>query len=302
MTPNSPGAWAMPRFSQLSARLEDSPRIAWCRMQPRPRPCFTPTLLRELRDFQRAIERLDAAAQIDPDLRAVEYVVFASEVPEVFNLGGDLSLFLQLIQAGRRQDLLEYAYACIEPGHHFSIDLGLPLTTIALVQGDALGGGFEAALSCSVMIAERGSQLGLPEILFNMFPGMGAYTFLARRIGPQETERMIKSGRIYAAEELHEMGVVDILCDNGKGEDAVYEYIRNTQRTHNAYRAIHRARRIVTRLQYDEMQSICEIWVDAALRLTERDLKIMQRLVRAQDRKYQREEIRDAPAASYNAS
>jgi DSF synthase len=44
------------------------------------------------------------------------------------------------------------------------------MTTISLVQGDALGGGFEAALTSDVIIAEESAQMGLPEILFNLFP------------------------------------------------------------------------------------------------------------------------------------
>ena len=52
-----------------------------------------------------------------------------------------------------------------------------PLITIALVQGDALGGGFECALSFDVLIAERSAKMGLPEVLFNLFPGMELTAF-----------------------------------------------------------------------------------------------------------------------------
>ena len=51
----------------------------------------------------------------------------------------------------------------------------LPFTTISLVQGDALGGGFEAALCGDIIIAEKQARFGFPEVLFNLFPGMGAY-------------------------------------------------------------------------------------------------------------------------------
>ena len=52
--------------------------------------------------------------------------------------------------------------------------LNLPMVTIALVQGDALGGGFECALAHDLIIAERSAKLGLPEVLVNLFPGIGA--------------------------------------------------------------------------------------------------------------------------------
>ena len=70
----------------------------------------------------------------------------------------------------------------------------MPLTTITLVQGDALGGGFEAAISSNVVIAEKSAKFGLPEVLFNLIPGMGAYSFLVRRTSPDLAEKIIMSG------------------------------------------------------------------------------------------------------------
>ena len=66
------------------------------------------------------------------------------------------------------------------------------------------GGGFEHALTNDVIIAERGSRMGLPEVLFNMFPGMGAYSFLDRKIGQKLAEEVISSGKVYSAEEMRE--------------------------------------------------------------------------------------------------
>ena len=74
--------------------------------------------------------------------------------------------------------------------------------SIALVQGDALGGGFEAALSCHTIVAEEGVQMGLPEVLFDLFPGMGAYSFLCKRIAPRMAEKLMLEGSVYTSEEL----------------------------------------------------------------------------------------------------
>ena len=100
------------------------------------------------------------------------------------------------------------------------------MTSIALVQGDALGGGFEAALSATVLIAEESSRMGFPEILFNLFPGMGAFSFLSRKIGRRAAEEMITSGTIYSARQLYDMGVIDVLTPDGTGEAAVHGFIR----------------------------------------------------------------------------
>lgn len=276
----------LPDLAQLEGRIDSSGRIAWVRMQPVPRPCFTPVLLREICALQDAFRACHRSALARGEEAPFDFVVFSSGVPGVFNVGGDLDLFVELITAADRPALLAYALDCIRPGYQFAIDLDLPVTTIALVQGSALGGGFEAALSCSILIAERGAMMGLPEVLFNLFPGMGAYTYLARRIGAVRAEALIKSGQLYPAEYYHELGVVDVLAEPGQGEYALGEYVRETARVQNAHRAIHTVRRIVNDLRFEELERITELWVDSALRLSERDLKVMQRLVRAQNRKF----------------
>jgi DSF synthase len=156
------------------------------------------------------------------------------------------------------------------------------MTTLSLVQGEALGGGFETALASNVIIAERRSRMGLPEILFNLFPGMGAYSLLSRRVGMKRAEEMIFSGRIYTAAELHEMGVVDVLVEDGTGETAVYDYIRRNERHRNGMQALFNCRQHLNPISYDELLNITNIWIDAALRLEDKDLKLMSRLGRSQ--------------------
>ncbi|GBL47504.1 RpfF protein [Sulfuriferula multivorans] len=148
-----------------------------------------------------------------------------------------------------------------------------------------MGGGFESALSAHVMIAEKSALMGLPEVLFNLFPGMGAFSFLSRKIGMQAADTMVRSGKVYTATELYGMGVVDVLAEDGQGEKALYDWIRKNHRSLNSFQAIQRAKQRVNPLTVEELYEITEIWVDAALRLSERDLKIMERLVRAQNRK-----------------
>jgi DSF synthase len=126
--------------------------------------------------------------------------------------------------------------------------------------------------------------MGLPEILFNLFPGMGAYSLLARKLDPARAERMILSGRMYSAEELYEMGVVDVLAENDQGEEAVYAYMKKYNRAHIGYEAVHKVRRTYHPISYDELMRIVTIWVDAALQLGERDLRVMERIARTQEK------------------
>jgi DSF synthase len=150
------------------------------------------------------------------------------------------------------------------------------------VQGQALGGGFETALSSDVIIAEKSASMGFPEILCNMFPGMGAYSMLARRLNPKKAEELILSGRIYTAEELYGMGLVDILVGDGEGQLAVYNYIKRENRARNGFRAVRRVRDYCNPISYEELMRVNQVWVDTVLKLQPRDLRMMERLVARQ--------------------
>ncbi|MDO9466624.1 MAG: crotonase/enoyl-CoA hydratase family protein [Thiobacillus sp.] len=280
-------------FTQLTTYFDAHNQISWGYMHAEPRPCFTPTLLQELLAWCHEI-----AGQIDdPDQPDVRYMVTASSHPGVFNYGGDLNRFAELIVSGERDRLAQYAQACIEPLYLYAVHLNRPgLKSISLVQGDALGGGFECALSGNVLIAERGSKLGFPEILFNLFPGMGALSLLGRRVGYQKAEQIILSGRLYLAEELYEMGVVDVLAEPGEGEWAVHDYIRRETRSRNGALALRSARDEIQPISYGELMRITDIWVDAALRLEAKDIRMMERLVSRQTGKA--EAVPATPAAA----
>lgn len=273
----------LPPFGHLDVEWSGEEGTLWCYLAPRPRPCFNPSMLAELIGLGDRLQGVGLSAS-----RLTErphFIVFASKRPGIFNLGGDLGLFRQMIDAQDRQGLEDYARACVKAVHQVSIGYDLPLTTISLVQGTALGGGMEGALAANLVVAERGVQMGLPEVMFNLFPGMGAYSFLSRRLGASEAERVILSGKTWRAEELHELGVVDLLAEPGHGETVVRDYINERQRrSPNASIALQRVRKTVNPVTYAELEEIAMIWVDAALRLSGRDLRIMDRLVRSQNK------------------
>ncbi len=271
-------------YNQLVTQFEPEFGIIWLTMKPSPRPCFTPELLENLREAQTLVKATGGMIAINAKLHSLNYLVLNSAVPGTFNLGGDLSLFKSLIVNWDREKLLRYATACIDVLYPNIVNYELPITTISLVQGDALGGGMEAALSSDIIIAEKHVQMGLPEVLFNLFPGMGAYSLITRRIGRQKAEQMILSGRIYSAEELHDIGLVDVIAESGQGEAAMYDWIKRQHRRRNTAQAMSQVRRCVDPVTYDELIAVTKIWVEAALRLEDKDLRMMDRLVRAQQK------------------
>ena len=214
----------------------------------------------------------------------LRYTVIASSTPGVFNLGGDLALFKSAIQRRDRASLVHYGRSCVDTLFRWWQNCHLPITTISLVQGDALGGGFECALCSSVLIAEEDARMGFPEILFNLFPGMGAYSFLSRKVGRRITEELVTSGTIYTARQLYDLGVVDVITPTGTGEAAVESYVRKHARSGNGRRGIESIAREMNPLKHEELVRVVELWADAALKLSERDLRMMERIVRAQQR------------------
>jgi DSF synthase len=259
--------------------------VFWTYLKSTSPPRFTPTLLSVLRQSQ-----LDFEARVRQELAVkhkhrVRYHVFVSRIPGIFSLGGDLEFFRQAIAAQDRQALSAYARDCIDLVYAYAVNYKLPVTTISLVQGTALGGGFEAALAANVVVAERQCEMGFPETMFNMFPGMGAYQLLTRRLTPVEAERFILSGRVYRAEELYEMNLVDVLADEGRGEEAVSNYIRRHQRRAHGSQGLRRAIQATSPIRYEDLRETIGIWLDTALNLDPTDLKHLDYLIRAQDQK-----------------
>jgi len=258
--------------------------VFWAKLRPESPKHFTPELIAALRQGQIKVEK-----RVRDELEfgcpnRLRYQVLTSQIPGIFSLGGDLALFQTLIRERNREALYRYACACIDLVYTNAVNYELPVVTISLVQGQALGGGFEAALAANVVVAEKQSKLGLPEVMFNMFPGMGAYQLLTRRLAPLRAEELILSGRSYSAEELHHMGLVDVLAEPGEGEQVVRHYIKKRHRLFHAQQGLRRAIQAASPLDYGALIRIAEAWVVQAMELKDKDLELMDYLVRAQQR------------------
>jgi len=122
-------------FGQLGTRFDVEHGAVWCYMQPTSRPCFTPELLAEMRRLQCAIEQQARNDHLNGNSPGLRYQVLASRVPGIFNLGGDLLLFLEAIRNRDREGLFSYAKSCIDMLYHTAVSYNIPGTTISLVQG-----------------------------------------------------------------------------------------------------------------------------------------------------------------------
>src|SRR5207245_9831933 len=111
--------------------------------------------LEELRDHDNAIEYCGGRVLYNGDLHQIHYYVGASRTEGIFSLGGNLENLVQLIKSGDRDMLMHYAKLGVDNMYQRLCGYGAPITTISLVQGQPLRGGFETALASTVVVAGR---------------------------------------------------------------------------------------------------------------------------------------------------
>jgi DSF synthase len=261
-------------LSQMSVWYEYERNILWTMMRPQPRQCFNLDLLEEISTVVQAAR--ESRMQID-------FWVSGSTVPGIYNLGGDLSYFAQQIRAGDRGRLLAYAHSCVRTVHLAMTGFGVGAITIAMVDGVALGGGFEGALAHNYILAQKGAKLGFPEISFHLYPGMGAYSLVTRKAHMRLAEQLISTGESFTAEWHHERGLVDHVFEPGEAYSSTHSFIDGMRPKLTSLRALLHMRHRVLQVTESELLDITGDWVDAALRLNDNDLAQIERLVMLQN-------------------
>ncbi|MEV8318133.1 enoyl-CoA hydratase-related protein [Streptomyces sp. NPDC059900] len=158
-------------------------------------------------DMARSIGSACAALAEDRDARVV---VVTSTHGRAFCVGADLKERNSFSDAElvRQRPTARAAYTGV---------LELPMPTIAAVHGFALGGGFELALACDLVVADPTAVVGLPEVSVGVIPGGGGTQLLPRRVGAARAAELIFTARRVEAAEARELGLVDLLV--GEGED-----------------------------------------------------------------------------------
>lgn len=153
------------------------------------------------RDLASACAELSAAAD-------VRVVLVTSTSPKAFCVGADLKERNSFTDADltAQRPVARAAYGGV---------LNLPMPSIAVVEGFALGGGLEVALSCDLIIAGSAAVVGLPEVSVGVIPGGGGTQLLTRRIGWSRAAGMIFTARRMPADEAAALGVVDEVVEAG---------------------------------------------------------------------------------------
>jgi len=267
----------------LGTEFDPARETLWVYLQPVPgQPLnFSTTLLGA---FERLLDRIEGNRwnwQDGSGDTRLHYLVLASRHQRFFSLGGDLAFFQSCIDSGNVGGLRTYSMRCLDLIRRIFVAAD-DITTIALVQGRALGGGFETAMSASYMIAERGAEFGFPEIAFGTFPATGGMSLLANRIGLRRAAAFMRNAKIHSAEELYDLGIVDELCEPGEGRAAVQRFIADHRRRYNARMALQRAEARMGALDMNELRRVVEDWVATAMALSAEERRVLSTLVRMQ--------------------
>lgn len=150
--------------------------------------------------------------------------LFQQELPKVVVVHGGERIFAagaDISEFGGAAEALE-----ISALFHSALNsiAGMPRITIAAINGFALGGGLELALSCDFRVASSDAKLGQPEILLGIIPGGGGTQRLARLIGVSKAKEIIYTGRQITAEEALQIGLVDRICDPKTAFEVAYQW------------------------------------------------------------------------------
>ncbi len=276
-------SYTLPTYKELILEYSEETATLWLSMKPKGRQCFTLTMLVEMLDV---FHTIDQYGSLDPKKsNTIRYLVVQSAHPEIYNTGGDLQYFFDLVKQHDPKYMKEYGIICIDLIYWALTGGKRHITTISNVTGSALGGGFEAALACNYMIAEKQATFAFPESLFGFFPGMGGYDLLARFTGSNEAAKAFTTGKRYTAQELNQFGAVYTLAETGQGKQEVKNFIESREANQQTQWALQKIMQYNQTISYDALEYSIDLWVEAAMNLTERNLRMMKILVKRQLKK-----------------
>lgn len=204
---------------------------------------------------------------------AVRTLIISSRLPSGFSAGADLRELYRRLQplgpeerAAGVRDFLERIHEVFN-----SIDAA-PLLTIAAVHGVVFGGGFELALTCDMIVAERSARFCFPELRLGLIPGFGGIPRLKRDLGNALVRDLLLTGRSINAGKAAATGLVSQLVDDGQALRVARGIAAQFAKFDNL--AATQAKQFIKPIPREELREeisiFCELfnrpWVEAALR------------------------------------
>lgn len=265
-------------YEQLKTKFDPIYRAVWCTLKS---PAFTITLLKNIRSLQDEIAKFT----FENPNNLPKYIIWESENPNIFSLGLDLGLIFNLILEKDEKGLERYLQACIDVFYINLMKLDIsPLITISYLRGKVLGGGFEAALSSDIIVAESNVRCCFPEVRYNLLPSLGTLKMLLRRFSPNIIEPLLFEGKLINSEQLVQFGFIEKVIEVDEGRGFIQQKIEQIHPKHELMANLYKTKTLNTAITYDELDEFKRMWINAALHLNENNLKRLGRLALAQKR------------------
>lgn len=265
--------------NNLRVKIDDEFKILWIGIDLQDKLCYSLKFLDNLTNVRDLIKYFIKKENI-------KYVVAYSLNKGVWNLGGDLEFFAECIRNRKRAVLKDYAYKSVDLVYNYNNTYELDVFSTCVVQGNAFGGGFESALAGNYIVAEESAKFSFPEVIFGTFPGMGAYSFLTKRVGYKQAHNIITSNKTFSAQEVKDLGAIDEVCDDGHGLSNISLKIKNGELEEMLNDPF---MKICNKVTKEELLNVVDIWIEKAFTLSEENLTRMQKLSAFQSRKIKKE-------------
>ncbi len=208
-----------------------------------------------LEELERFVEALQAAEG------QTQAVIIHSTLPSGFSAGADLRELYRRMQelpqaermAGLR-DFLKRVHKVMN-----ALDAS-PLTTIAAVHGVTFGGGFELALACDLIIADKMARFCFPELRLGLIPGFGGIPRLKRDLGNALVRDLLLTGRSINATRAHAAGLVSQVTAEGQALKVARSTAAQIKKFDRAASAA--AKKFIKPIPYEELKQEIEIFCD----------------------------------------
>ena len=208
------------------------------------------------------LDELEAFARALPGLaNEAHALIFHSTLKAGFSAGADLRELYEGSRAMEKTAALRAVRDYLERIHAVMNALdAAPLTTIAAVHGVTFGGGFELALVCDIIIADRMARFCFPELRLGLIPGFGGIPRLKRDLGNAVVRDLLLTGRSFNVMKAQQIGLVSQIAAEG-------EALRVARATASQIGKFDRTTAIVAKqfmkpIPYEELKREIEIFCD----------------------------------------
>jgi enoyl-CoA hydratase/carnithine racemase len=135
-----------------------------------------------------------------------------------------------------------------------------PFVTVAAVQGVCFGGGFELALACDIIIADKMARFAFPELRLGLIPGFGGIPRLKRDVGNAFIRDLLLTGRSVSASRAHAVGLVAQLAGEGEALKVARATAAQTTKFDSGTRAA--AKRFIKPIPHEELRHEIEVFCE----------------------------------------